>query len=994
MNIPLARQSVIAAAGLMAAVMASPANATDAQSYILSKGQHFIQTNATPVLRTADKPFEFYSAVQPDHRGSVTNAGIQLPSLVTRGMTNLLDVFEFERSFATREQLDASFPSGRYTFIIDTLSEGRQQPTLNLPASAIYPPVPRVLNFPDLQAVEADQELNVSWVPFTDGTTNDYVLLEISEAGNEDNIYFSSPPLLNPDVLNGTVTGVAIPADTLSYDESYTGRLLFVKRSMVNTNGYPGAVGISGYFRDTTFPLAALTSPPEAGRLQFSASGYRISETNDLAIVTVTRSGSAGEVSVNLSTANGSASDGQDYIGQNAVLTFLDGVTSTNVALDLLDDAQLEGNETVQLSLSSPTGGAILGPRSNAVVAILDNENAAAGTLQFSAARYSSPEEGAMATVIVNRIGGSSGVVTANFSTTGGTAVAENDFFMTNGVVRFGPGITSKTITIRLRDDRLDEPNESFSISLSETTGGAALGATAAATVSIVDNDVAGTLSFSTTVFKTREDAGTALITVTRSGGAAGGVTVDYTTISDSAVAGSDYVTTSGTLLFGADQTSKTFPVTISQDSQVEANERFFVRLSNPTGRGTLGATTNSSVALADDESSLSFAKAAYVFSETNVSLVIPVTRSGALNTPVSISYATANGTALAGTDYRATNGVLNFPTNVTSRNIVIPVIRDHVIESNETLSVSLFNPQGGVFAGVITNASITITNDDFAGRFVFSSASFSANEGSAASIVIKRNGGTSVGTSVTLKTITGGSATAGTDYTAVTTNITFAGGEVSKTIRISTTPDGTPEGNETVQLRLMNPTGGATLGSVSNAVLTINNFADPNAIPAAGPTYMNVTFTGLNGNPVNKTLNVVYNPVGGESVSAGYNNTGKAVQGLTGSQNTFVLSGYTVVTTYNVLQFPFFNVPGPGVYPIDPEESTGGAIWTYTHSAGENHSYGTGRAGSSGNVIFDVVDPVSRILAGRFDFVAVQDGGSAKVRITGSFRVTNVSVF
>src|SRR5690606_32720964 len=151
-------------AGAIATASLFPALAVDTQSYLLTKGQHFIQTNsAAPALAPTDqKPFEFYSMVEPTSPGSVTNAILRLPSKKDRGMSNFLDGFEFNRSFATKSQLYAAFPSGHCRSVIDTASEGRKTTPPELPAQ-VSPPVPRVLNFDDLQEIEADHELGLSW---------------------------------------------------------------------------------------------------------------------------------------------------------------------------------------------------------------------------------------------------------------------------------------------------------------------------------------------------------------------------------------------------------------------------------------------------------------------------------------------------------------------------------------------------------------------------------------------------------------------------------------------------------------------------------------------------------------------------------------------------------------------------------------------------------------------------------------------------------------
>jgi hypothetical protein len=104
------------------------------------------------------------------------------------------------------------------------------------------------------------------------------------------------------------------------------------------------------------------------------------------ALVTVHRlSGALGTVSVRVTSSNGTASAGSDYTAVNQILTFTNGVTSQTFSLPVADDGLIESNETVFLSLSNPTGGAVLAQPSTATLVILDNDeplNNSAATAQ------------------------------------------------------------------------------------------------------------------------------------------------------------------------------------------------------------------------------------------------------------------------------------------------------------------------------------------------------------------------------------------------------------------------------------------------------------------------------------------------------------------------------------------------------------------------------------------------------------------------------------
>ena len=83
----------------------------------------------------------------------------------------------------------------------------------------------------------------------------------------------------------------------------------------------------------------------------------------------------------------------------------------------------------------------------------------------------------------------------------------------------------------------------------------------------------------------------------------------------------------------------------------------------------------------------------------------------------MTIDYATADGTARAGSDYTATAGTLTFADGVTSQDILVPITDDTANEGRETLTLSLSNPGGSGRLGFTTAATLTIAPSDGAAR-------------------------------------------------------------------------------------------------------------------------------------------------------------------------------------------------------------------------------------------------------------------------------------
>jgi hypothetical protein len=239
--------------------------------------------------------------------------------------------------------------------------------------------------------------------------------------------------------------------------------------------------------------LTYLDAAAGAGILQLGAATYSVVEGGGSLTVAVTRvGGSVGAVAVDYATANGTATAGSDYTAGNGTLTFGDGVSDPqNITIAVADDTDYEGNETFTVNLSNPTGGATLGTPSSAVVTIIDNEEGP-GALQLSAATYSVGEGGGSLTVAVTRVGGSVGAVTVDYATANGTATAGSDYTAAGDTLTFGDGVSDpQNITITVVDDTDYEGNETFSVNLSNPTGGATLGTPSSAVVTIIDDDSA-----------------------------------------------------------------------------------------------------------------------------------------------------------------------------------------------------------------------------------------------------------------------------------------------------------------------------------------------------------------------------------------------------------------------------------------------------------------------------------------------------------------------
>ncbi|MCW5759543.1 MAG: hypothetical protein KIS90_07230, partial [Phenylobacterium sp.] len=215
------------------------------------------------------------------------------------------------------------------------------------------------------------------------------------------------------------------------------------------------------------------------------------------------------------------------------------------------------------------------------------------------------------------------------------------------------------------------------------------------------------------TVTEGDSGASVATFTITRTGGTEA-FSVDYATAPGTASAGSDYVSASGTVMFGVGETSKTITVTINGDTEFEADETFFVNLANATNGVTIGDAQGQGTIANDDAPPPSVSIDDVTVAEGDSGTTIAtftLTRTGG-DGAFSVDYATANGTATAGSDYVAASGTVNFGVGETSKTVTVTINGDTTSEPDETFFVNLTNPTGGAVIGDAQGQG-TIANDD-----------------------------------------------------------------------------------------------------------------------------------------------------------------------------------------------------------------------------------------------------------------------------------------
>jgi len=569
------------------------------------------------------------------------------------------------------------------------------------------------------------------------------------------------------------------------------------------------------------------------GVISMSLASVAVSESGATLSVTATRSvGSFGAVSVSYATSDGTAQAGSDYAATSGTLSWNAGETAPKTFnITILDDEIEEDDENFAVTLSDPTGGATLGAATTAVT--IEDNDANPGTILFTVATRQVSEAAATVQIDVERFGGSLGEVTVDYATEEGTALEGSDYAATSGTLTWVDGErNTRSFSVPIVNDTAQESSEAFTVTLSNPTGGAVLGTPAVLAVTIENDDAAnGVLDFSVTEITVTEGGGVTL-TVERTGGSYGAVSVDYQTLNSSAVAPDDYTAVSGTLDWpDGDTTTRSIMINTIDDATDEPAEEFDVLLSNPTGGASTGAGI-AVVTLEDNDTgppgTLRFSAVAATVGELSSFVTITVTRTEGASGPATVDFATQDDTAAAGEDYVATSGTLSWDDfDSTAKVITIPLTDDAIDEPDETFFIILSNPTGASLDSAADSATITIIDDDLPPVPGTLSVTGETTVSEAVGQVIytfSRTGGVDGEVGVSYST-TSGTATAGEDFSAASGVLTWADGDgASKTVTVTVVDDPVDEPNESFSMDISDPTGGASLGNASRTTVILDN--------------------------------------------------------------------------------------------------------------------------------------------------------------------------
>lgn len=424
---------------------------------------------------------------------------------------------------------------------------------------------------------------------------------------------------------------------------------------------------------------------------------------------------STAPITVHYATSNGTAAFGSDYATTSGTITFAPGETSKTVQVDVLGDMDAEADETFAVTLSQPTGATIA---DGAATGTILNDDVVTPPASAASVNYDVRDNwgaGFVAGMTVE-----AGASALN----GWTVEFDASFTITNlWNAEIVSHVGNHYVVRNAAWNGAVGANQGVSFGFQATPGSGGTSATGFTVNGVPSGGepepVPPTLSVGdATVVEGSAGTTQLMFMVTLSAPSTTPVTVAYGTADGTAHAGADYAALTGTLTFAPGETSKMVHVAVNGDVVVEGDETLTLTLSAPTGAtigdgSATGTITNDDVAPPLPTLSvgdITFAEGSEGAPGQGMFLI---TLSAASATAVTVNFATADGTAHAGSDYVATNGSITFAPGETSKMVHVSAIGDGAVEPNKTFSLVLTSPTGATIAD--GTAGGTITNDDSA---------------------------------------------------------------------------------------------------------------------------------------------------------------------------------------------------------------------------------------------------------------------------------------
>jgi len=480
-------------------------------------------------------------------------------------------------------------------------------------------------------------------------------------------------------------------------------------------------------------------------------------------------------ITIDFTTVDGTAIAGEDFVGVNGTLEFAPGETNKTIEVAVLGDKIDEIDEAFTIHLANPSNADIL--NNNGTGIITNDDLPPTITVQdLTLVEGDSGSREATFTLALDAT--SDKEITIDYSTVDGTAIAGDDYEAIAGTLTFAPGEISKIVSVLVNSDTLDELDEAFFLQLDNAVNSVIDRDQVTVTITNDDNPPSVTVNDITLT----EGSNSAVFTITLDNPSGKEITIDYSTVDGTAIAGEDYTTVTGTITFAPGETSQIIEVALLGDSIDEFNESFSLNLDGGSNVIITNSQATANLDDNDDAPSIAVGDVTLVEGDNGTSNAsFTITLDNPSGKEITVDYSTVDGTAIAGEDYEEIAGIVTFAPGETSKTIDVAVNGDTINEIDEAFNIQLANPSNSTLTD--DSATINIVDNDLLPELRVNNITVDEDSNSAI-VTVTLDNPSSKEISIDYSTVDG-SAIAGEDYTAISGTLSFAPGETSKTIEV-----------------------------------------------------------------------------------------------------------------------------------------------------------------------------------------------------------------
>ena len=559
--------------------------------------------------------------------------------------------------------------------------------------------------------------------------------------------------------------------------------------------------------------IAANDAPP-TGAPYVTARALVTDESAALQYIVIELSApSTNEVRINFDVQNGTAnyhSSVPDFQRVNGTLVFAPGVTAMTVAMPVIGDSTAEGTELAWIELDTPVNASV--PQRLTPILFVDND-ATAGVPAISVSDPVVDEGAGRATFMVWLNKPSIATVTVGYATADETTSAAVDYRPAAGTLSFAPGEVVKTVTVDLINDTDSEPDEFFTLVLSNPGNATLAESTGRAQIGASDAAPAGSPYVFVRPVAADESMAAQQVVVQLSAPSTNEVRINF----DMANATGNYHSSvpdfqrhNGTLIFAPGETTKVVQLPLINNTTAEARELVWFELDTPVNavvpqrlwpiwlhdNDAVAGTPVASVSDAVVDERAGYATFFVALDRPSTSLV-------------SVAYASVDETAVAGADYRAAVGTLQFAPGETVQAVQVDIVDDIVAEPDEFFRLQLGATSGATLGDAVGGGTIGRNDTALVSRPMIDATPLTIGEAdTAASFVVQLSAPSmnEVRVNFDFANGTANYHSSLPDFQRINGTLVFAPGETTKVLVAALTDDTSAEGLETFSLNLSTP--------------------------------------------------------------------------------------------------------------------------------------------------------------------------------------------